>query len=85
MDFQIEVCMKKSLLLIFLGLLMSFWLNPALARGKLEGPIRISSEELGYDLQYWITCLKRSGNPFRSSTSRTARFTWARDKWPNCS
>jgi enterochelin esterase-like enzyme len=63
MNFQIEVCMKKSLVLLFLGLLMCFWLTSALARGKLEGPIRISSKELGYDLQYWIYLPEKARKP----------------------
>jgi enterochelin esterase-like enzyme len=41
-------------MLFSMGLLMGLWLSAAQAGGKLEGPIRISSEELGYDLQYWI-------------------------------
>jgi len=46
--------MIKRLLPMFLCVLLGAWLSPALANGKLEGPIRISSKVLGYDLQYWI-------------------------------
>jgi enterochelin esterase-like enzyme len=35
-------------------LLTAFFSAPAQAAGTLNGPIRISSTTLGYDLQYWI-------------------------------
>jgi enterochelin esterase-like enzyme len=52
--FQSEVLMKKLQLALLPGLLLMFWLSAAQAAGNLEGPIRISSTTLGYDLQYWI-------------------------------
>jgi enterochelin esterase-like enzyme len=39
---------------LWLGLVLATWLTPCLAGGTLEGPIRISSAVLNYDLQYWI-------------------------------
>lgn len=39
---------------LLLGLVLLAWLSPCLGKGTLEGPIRISSAALGYDLQYWI-------------------------------
>ncbi len=55
--------MKKPLLFIILGLLTAMCCAPAQARGKLEGPIRISSSELGYDLQYWIYLPENARKP----------------------
>ncbi len=38
----------------WLVLLLVLWLGPCLGDGKLEGPVRIHSSVLGYDLQYWV-------------------------------
>lgn len=46
--------MKKLQMALLPGLLLMFWLSAAQAAGNLEGPIRIRSTTLGYDLQYWI-------------------------------
>lgn len=35
-------------------LLMLAWAGPAPAAGLLHGPMRIASDILGYDLQYWV-------------------------------
>jgi enterochelin esterase-like enzyme len=55
--------MNKRLFVIFLGLLLTIWFNPALAKGKLKGPFRISSHALGYDLQYWVYLPKKAKKP----------------------
>jgi len=44
-------------------LVLVFWLNPCLGAGNLEGPIRIHSEVLGYDLQYWIYLPDNASKP----------------------
>ena len=55
--------MKKRLMVIFFGFFLGCWLSPALAKGKLEGPIRITSDVLGYDLQYWIYIPSKDRKP----------------------
>ena len=55
--------MNKRLMVMALGLLLALWIGPADAGGKLEGPIRISSEILGYDLQYWIYIPRKDRKP----------------------
>lgn len=39
---------------LWLGFFLLVWLTPCLGNGTLEGPNRISSDVLNYDLQYWI-------------------------------
>jgi enterochelin esterase-like enzyme len=55
--------MKKLRLALPLGLLLVFWLSPALGKGTLEGPIRITSKVLGYDLQYWVYLPNKFSKP----------------------
>jgi enterochelin esterase-like enzyme len=40
--------------LLSLTLMLALWTGPCLGGGTLEGPVRIHSAVLGYDLQYWI-------------------------------
>jgi hypothetical protein len=35
-------------------LLLLAWAGPLPAAGTLHGPVRIASDALGYDLQYWV-------------------------------
>ena len=46
--------MNRQQFLIPLILMFAFWPGSTDARGKLEGPLRISSKILGYDVQYWV-------------------------------
>ena len=39
---------------LWLAFILLIWLSPCHGAGTLEGPIRIHSTVLGYDLQYWI-------------------------------
>ena len=55
--------MKKLQLALLLGLLPFFWLSPTQAAGTMEGPIRIYSATLGYDLQYWIYLPEKARKP----------------------
>jgi enterochelin esterase-like enzyme len=44
--------------------ILVLWLNPCYGKGTLEGPIRIHSKVLGYDLQYWVYLPEDAAKPF---------------------
>lgn len=46
-----------------LGFLLAVWISPCHGAVKVEGPIRIHSKVLGYDVQYWIYVPKNAVKP----------------------
>jgi len=44
-------------------ILLLVWLSPCYGRGELEGPVRIHSTVLGYDLQYWVYLPEKAAKP----------------------
>ena len=54
----------QSLKIVFVVLLAQFFLaDVVLGKGELQGPIRITSATLGYDLQYWIYLPEKFSKP----------------------
>lgn len=49
---------------LWLTLVLLLWLSPCFGDGTLEGPIRIKSEVLGYDQQYWIYLPENAEKPY---------------------